>query len=314
MNAETNNSVSEVIPKTLPDFLARFSSEEACRDYLVRQQRGSGFRCPDCGNDKAYWLERRRVWKCTDCRKQTPMTAGTPMAGSQQSLRLWFHAAYLVASQGPSLSARQLQSVLGIRRYETAWNMLRRLRGAMAAPDRDRLSGTVEVDETGLSCRSCSLRPIPTEDGDILVLGAAEVRGRGTGRVRLATARDLSASCLLEFVQETVNPGSSTVLTDDLLAYQPLSSRGYEHISVVRPGTRSAARDLPRVHRVFDDLSNWLATTYRSVGPDHLSQYLDEYVFRFNRRRQAAAGFQSLLGLGVRGVHRQPPPPKATSA
>jgi len=176
----------------------------------------------------------------------------------------------------------------------------------MADPDRDRLTGTVEVDETGLSRRTCSLRSVPPEAGDFLVLGAAEVRGRGIGRVRLAKAEDLSSTGLVDFVREAVNPGSSTVLTDDLLGYQPLTSMGYEHVSVVKPGVRSAARDLPRVHRVFDDLSDWLATTYRSVGPEHLSQYLDEYVFRFNRRRQAAAGFQSLLGLGLQRGYSQP--------
>jgi len=314
MDAGTTNTVSPVIPKTLPQFLARFSSDEDCRQYLVRQQRQGGFNCPGCGNNKAYWLDRRSIWKCTDCRKQVPMTAGTPMHGSQQPLRLWFHAAYLVASQGPGLSARQLQTALGIKRYETAWRIFGRLRAAMAAPDRDRLSGTIEIDETSLSCRSCSRGAVPPGDGDIIILGAAEVRGRGIGRVRLATVPDLSSPWLMDFVQDAVLPGSSTVLTDDLLGYRPLASKGYEHLCVVKPGTRSAARDLPRVHRVFDDLSGWLATTYRSVGPDKLSEYLDEYVFRFNRRKQAAAGFQSLLGLGAAGGHPAQSPRKARTA
>ncbi len=314
MTAGTTNTVPSIIPKTLPKFLARFSSEESCRNYLVRQQRQGGFNCPSCANTRAYWLERRGTWKCTDCRRHVPMTFGTPMHGSRQPLKLWFHAAYLVASQQPRLSARQLQKQLGIKRYETAWNMLRRLREAMAEPHLDRLSGTVEVDETGLSSHDSSLRPVPIGEGELLILGAAEVRGRGIGRVRLATVENLSSRSLVGFVEQAILPGSSTVLTDDLMGYQPLNCRGYEHASVVKPGTASAVRALPRVHRIFDDLSNWLATTYGRVGADNIGHYLDEYVFRFNRRQQAAASFQSLLGLDEPGGYPQPPPPRRTSA
>jgi len=175
--------------------------------------------------------------------------------------------------------------------------MLRRLREAMAFPERDRLTGTVEVDEVGAErLRGNGLLLAPPGEGPYVV-GAAEVRGRGVGRVRLGLASDLSSGSLLSFLQNSVAPGTSTVLTDDLLAYRPLQARGYQHISVVPSGVASAVRALPRIHRVFEQFRTWISTTYLQVGEEHFRHYLDEFAFRFNRRRRPGAGFQTLLGL-----------------
>lgn len=288
---------TEQFPVSLSEFTAAFSTEEACRTYLARCRWPDGFRCPSCSHGEAYWLEARALWKCKACRRQVSVTAGTIMHRSQQPLVRWFLAAYLVATSSSGLSARQLQARLGLKRYETAWAMLRRLREAMAVPERDRLTGTVEVDEvSSVRLRGSGLLSAPPGEGPYVV-GAAEVRGRGVGRVRLGLVPDLSAKSLVGFVQSTVAPGSSTVLTDDLLGYRPLQSRGYEHISVVPPGVTSAVRALPRIYRVFEEAEAWLSSTYQQVGEEHFAHYLDEYAFRFNRRRRPGAGFQALLGL-----------------
>jgi hypothetical protein len=219
------------------------------------------------------------------------------MDGSTQPLNVWFLAAWLVASQGVSLSAQQLQITLNIKKYETAWDMLRRLREAAHVADSERLFGTVEVDEAAICGEGFRLRPLPAGTGDIMVLGAAEVRGQGIGRVRLALASDLSSSSLTHFVETSVEEGTSTVLTDELLGYRPLKSRGYEHIAVVRPGCRSAQRELPRIHRIFEDLSDWLAVNADKADPNTIGELIHEYQVRFNRRRQPASNFKSLLGL-----------------
>ena len=296
MSIENNNTVSPLIPTSLPQFLARFRTEHDCRSYLMRQHSAAGFNCPSCANDKAWWNNRSGHWTCTECAKQVPLTAGTPMEGSKQPLILWFRAAWLVASQGLSLSARQLQISLKIERYEIAWDMLRRLRAAGHATDSARRSGTVEVDEAAICGEEFRLRSLPAGSGDMMVLGAAEVRGQRIGRVRLALATNLSSSTLTNFVETSVEQRASTVLTDELLGYRPLQSRGYEHISVVRPGSRSAQRQLPRVHRVFEDLSDWLAVNADKLEQKSISQLIHEYEVRFNRRRQPASNFQALMG------------------
>ena len=298
--SERPNS-KNTFPRSLEAFGSRFDSEEACRKYLAECRWRDGFNCPKCGHGRAYFLEARSVWKCQRCRCQTSATAGTVMHRSQQPVSMWFKAAFLVASQG-GISARGLQKELGLKRYETAWSMLKRLRQAMAEPPGDRLSGTVEVDEASPADLPQGL--VRTSPGNTpRVIAAAEVRGRGTGRIRMRVIDDLSTSSLLGFVQSAVVPGVSTVLTDDLLGYRPLARRGYEHLSVVPPGSESAVRALPRVHRVLEDFGDWLMAVYQGVGEGHLQYYLDEFTFRFNRRNRPESGFETLLGLsGAVGV------------
>lgn len=134
-------------PRNIIEFQARFSDEDACRAYLYASRWPDGFWCPACGGAVAGEQPKRRLWECRACGRQTSVTAGTVMHGTRNPLQLWFWAAYLVATHHPGISAVQLQRQLGISRYETAWLVLHRLRRAMVAPDRELLTGPVEVDE-----------------------------------------------------------------------------------------------------------------------------------------------------------------------
>ena len=225
------------------------------------------------------------------------MTAGTVLHRARVPLRLWFSAAYLVTTHTPGFSAVQLQRQLGLDRYETAWTMLHKLRRAMLRPERDRIAGTVEVDETYVGGVEEGRRGGRRRDSTkSIVVGAVEVRdGGGSGRIRLAVVEDLSAASLTAFVTASVKPGN-TVLTDGWQGYAPLR-HAYDH----RPSTvgdlRNASKLLPRVHRTFSNLKTWLKGTHHGVSAKHLPHYVDEFVFRFNRRRMPMAASQSLLGL-----------------
>jgi len=286
-------------PRTPAEFQGRFASEEDCRRYLVACRWPDGFRCPRCGAREAYEVAGRELLQCRSCRHQASVTAGTALHRTHVPLRLWFAAAYLVTTRTPGFSAVQLRRQLGLARHETAWTMLHKLRRAMLRPERDRLSGVVEVDEAYVGGLEEGRRGGRRRDsGKSVVVGAVEVRGRGSGRVRLAVVRDLSAASLVPFVEASVDPGS-TVLTDGWQGYAPLR-KGYDH----RPSTvgdpRNASKLFPRVHRTFSNLKTWLQGTHHGVGAKHLPHYVDEFVFRFNRRRTPMAAFQSLLGLSSR--------------
>ena len=286
-------------PRSLAEFQDRFSTEEDCRRYLVACRWPDGFHCPRCGGPDARELAGRPLLQCRACRHQTSVTAGTVLHRTHVPLRLWFAAAYLVTTHAPGFSAVQLQRQLGLARYETAWTMLRRLRRAMLRPERDRLSGVVEVDEAYVGgveeARGGGRR---RESAKSIVVGAVEVRGRGSGRIRLAVAEDLSAASLAAFVEASVAPGS-VVLTDGWQGYAPLR-HAYDHRpSTVGGDPRNAAKLLPRVHRTFSNPKTWLKGTHHGVGAKHLPHYLDEFVFRLNRRRTPMAAFQSLLGLSM---------------
>ena len=283
-------------PRTLREFQTRFANEAACRLYLAASRWPDGYRCPRCGHGEALELPTRLLWRCRACGRDTSVTAGTVLHRTRTPLTQWFWAAYLVTTHTPGLSALQLQRQLGIRRYETAWAMLQKLRRAMVRPDREKLRDKVEVDETYLGGPEAGLRGGRELREKALVVGAVEVRGTASGRVRLHVVPDASGPSLTGFVKAHVEPGT-IVLTDGWQGYAPLSGMGYRHRPRTQGEPKRAETILPRIHRVFGNLKTWLRGTHHGVGNKHLQAYLDEFTFRFNRRRTPMAAFQSLLGL-----------------
>jgi len=287
-------------PRSVIEFQRRFPDEEACRAYLFASRWPDGFRCPACGGGEVGAEQRRHLWQCRGCGRQSSVTAGgTAMQKTHLPLTLWFWAAYLVTTHGPGISALQLQRQLGISRYETAWTILHKLRRAMVAPEREPLTGEVEVDEGFLGGRDTDLRGGRQRDGKPLVGVAVEVRGNGSGRLRLQLLPNASRATLTPFVCSTVAAGA-IVHTDGWSGYLDLSAAGFDH----RPRMQRARHPdrqwvLPRAHRALSNLKTWLQGTHHGVSPQHLQVYLDEFVFRHNRRRTPLAGFQTLLGLGA---------------
>jgi transposase-like protein len=276
----------------------RFATEGACLAYLAASRWPHGFVCPGCGGGEAWVLARRHLWECAECRLQTSVTAGTVMHGTRTPLRTWFWAAYLVASHHPGISAKQLQRQLGLSRYETAWLILQKLRRAMVAPERGPLKGEVEVDEFFIGGPEEGLRGGRQRGTKVLVGIAIEVRGAGSGRVRLQVLPDASGDSLGPFVQSTTAAGA-IVHTDGWRGYLGLSKLGYEHRPREQQTVAPGEHLLPRAHRAVSNLKAWMHGTHRGVGDEHLPVYLDEYVFRHNRRHRPMAAFQTLLGLGA---------------
>ena len=231
-----------LFPKSLSEFQAWFDTEEACQRYLVESRWSDGYACPRCGPDEAYDLTSRRLLKCKKCTYQASVTAGTVLHGTRLSLRDWFGAAYLVGTHTPGISAVQLQRQLGLKRYETTWGLLQKLRRAMVRPERDRISGEVEVDETYVGGVEEGRRGGRLRDSTkAIVVAAVEVRGRGSGRVRLRVVEDLSAASLVGFIEQSVAPGS-LVHTDGWGGYRPLRNKGYDHQRKTQGRGKNATR------------------------------------------------------------------------
>lgn len=235
-------------------------------------------------------MTARGMLRCAACQRQTSSIAGTILEGTRKPLRTWFQAMWFVTSQKGGGSALGLQRVLGLGSYQTAWAWLHKLRRAMVRPGRDRLAGRVEVDETYLGGPEGGVRGRQTEDKALIVVAAQE-DGKGVGRIRMRRIPDASAESLVPFVEESVEPGSA-VHTDGWLGYVPLEMKGYIHeVSFLHGDPRSPSQLLPRVHRVVSLLKRWLMGTHQgAVSHEHLDYYLDEFTFRFNRRRSHARG------------------------
>jgi transposase-like protein len=209
-----------------------------------------------------------------------------------------------VTSQKNGASAVNLQQILGLGGYLTAWTWLHKLRRAMVRPGRDPLRGRVEVDETFVGGEASG----PNRSGrhigyKALVAIAAEENGRGIGRIRMARIPGASKAALQAFVEKAIEP-SSVVHTDGLRAYGGLEAIGYKHeVSVLQGNDEDAATKLlPRVHRVASLLKRWLLGTHQgAVSLEHLDYYLDEFTFRFNRRTSASRGklFYRLLQQAI---------------
>jgi hypothetical protein len=243
------------------------------------------------------------LWQCVACRHQVSVTASTILHKTRTPLHLWFWAAYLTSTATPGISALQLQRQLGLNRYERAWMLLHKLRRAMVAPERTPLSGEVEVDEAyvgGIDSLRHGGRDIFGTAAIVVI--AVEARGRGSGRLRMEVVGDLSADALCGFVQDNIAKGS-TVKTDAWQGFRRLATLGYDHqyrsLRAGRPLGEDGLEVLPRVHRVISNLKTWLRGTHRGVSEHQLQAYLDEFVFRFNRRRTPMAAFQTLLGIGA---------------
>lgn len=282
--------MAEDYPRSLLEFEDRFATDQACRDYLTQLRWPHGFVCPRCGACTAWTATRGRL-VCGGCRHQTSVTAGTIFHDTRKPLRLWFQAMWYVTSQKNGTSAIGLQRVLGLGSYLTAWTWLHKLRRAMVRPGRDRLSGRVEVDETyvGGEEPEAHARQIL---GKCLVAIAAQEDGRGIGRIRMARIPDASAVSLQQFIRGAIEPGS-VVHTDGWEGYRSLGENGYRHkVTILRGQGKDAAIELlPRVHRVAGLLKRWLLGTHQgSVSGNHLDYYLDEFTFRFNRRKSRSRG------------------------
>ncbi len=298
--------------RSLSEFQEAFPDEACCAACLVRRRWPNGFVCPGCAGRRAAALKSRAyTYECSNCGRQTSITAGTAMHRTRLPLTTWFWAAHLMATHSNGMSARQLEDQLGVT-YKTAWLLTQKLRRSMVDPDREPLEGVVEVDQAEIPFREGDAFFEPGSAGKIFVIGAVEVIDRDinqckprrrhakyldtrSGRVHLAMIADNSAASIEAFVRANVKRGT-TLITDGHASYPGLTD--YRHDPRV-VGKMAGHVVLPWVHRIFALLKRWSLGTYHGLRRRHLNTYLNEFVFRYNRRFHRHVSFETLLGLAA---------------
>ena len=278
-------------PRNWNEFMDWFSEEEKCYEYLEKIRWKDGFICPSCQIQKEPYRSTRGRLICRSCLHQATVTAGTIFHKTRTPLRTWFSAIWYVTNQKQGTNALGLQRVLGFRSYQTAWAMLHKLRRAMIRPNRERLKGIVEVDEFYLGGIESGLRGRLVEKKSIVAV-AVELNNTGAfGRVRLRQVWDVTAESLIPFVCDVIEPGS-TVKTDGWSSYDTIEKHGYEHEKIIMSTSEDPAHvSMPGVHRVASLVKRWiLGTHHGSFGSQQLDYYLDEFTFRFNRRKSRSRG------------------------
>lgn len=292
-------------PGSLGHFQAWFRTDADCLDYLEWLRWPDGFNCPDCGHSG--WRLGDGRFMCSACGARTSVTAGTIFDRTRTPLTVWFTACWHFATAKDGVSALSLKRVLEIGSYQTAWAMLHRFRSVLVRPGRERLTGTVEVDETYIGGEEPALSGGRAKGKKILTAIAVEVKEpRGFGRCRIAPVSDASGASLEAFVKDSVEPGT-TVVTDAWMGYHGLGKLGYKHERRSQRAARASGDDpnqlLTAPHRVASLAKRWLLGTHQgSVDDAHLTHYLNEFVFRFNRRNSRSRGmvFYRVLELAVR--------------
>ena len=297
-----NRRAGQDFPRSYAQMRAWFDEDWKCRDYLDWLRWPDGFVCPHCSSLTGWRLSDFR-WKCGGCNQKVSVTAGTIFDRTRTPLTVWFAVAWRMVGDKVGISAVQVQREMEFGSIQTAWMMLHRYRSVMVRPGRDRLRGDVEVDESILGGFEPGVRGRGSRR-KLLIAAAVERNPGRFGRVRLSVIPDASTASLAAFLNANVEPGSH-VITDGWSAY-PAATRGrYEHTSTsVEASGLPAHEVLPGVHRVFSLVKRWLmGTTQGSVSPEHMQAYLDEWVFRFNRRNARSRGllFHTLLQQAVDG-------------
>jgi transposase-like protein len=286
--------IPEDFPRTILEFEERFATDEACAGFLAKLRWPNGFVCPRCSGRGGWSLQSRDLVECPLCHYQASVTAGTVFHGTRKPLRLWFRAMFLMAAQKLGLSAKNFQALMGLRSYQTAWTWLHKLRRAMVRPNRPKLDGKVEVDdafiggvEEGSSGRGSS-NPLVGVAVEVLPGPEGKRKRAPLGRVRMEVLEDGTEVSTTTFAAFNVDY-DALVITDGLASYDELPEAGYRHKKfIIGDDRKRATKLLPGVHRVISLVKRWLLGTHQgSVSEKHLPWYLQEYTFRFNRRRSS---------------------------
>lgn len=271
-------------PGTIVDLMARFPDEPTCIEFLRKLRWPNGFVCPRCGERESVTIQTRRLEQCRSCRYQASITAGTVLHRTRKPLRLWFLAMFLIGRHKTGISALQLQKDLGLGSYKTAWAWLHKLRSTLAERPESRLRGLVEADETYVGAKNEPGVLGRQHGAKTLVAAAVENRDERAGALRLQVLHAASAPELGAFVQDAIDSARTTVKTDAWRGYWGLRPRGIKHRAVKQGPRARAPKILPWSHIIFSNLKGWLWGTYHGVSRKHLPRYLQEFVYRTNRR------------------------------
>ena len=283
MTEQARDDLWRDFPKTAMAFEAKFATEEDCRTYWIEARWGGEPACAAC-TSRRLWSERDGfLFECADCGHQTSLTSGTLLEKTHKPFKMWFRAIFEISSRKNGISAKELQRIMGFGSYRTAWVWLHKLRAALVRTDREKLAESVEIDEAFVGAKRA---------GKSLVLVATETDAKtGLGRIRMAQAENNDAETLKRFADAEISPAAA-VTSDGHAGYSKKSLGERAHNPVVQTKAERAEADvLQKAHRAISLLKRWLLGTHGSaVSMKYLQAYLDEYVFRYNRRRTKGVG------------------------
>ena len=276
---------------TVQDFFRQFPDDDTCLEHLMKLRFGESLDCPKCGKHGRFTkITKQPAYQCAWCGHHIHPMAGTPFENSRTSLQKWFYAIYLFTVTRSGVSAKELQRQLGVT-YKTAWRMGHEIRKYIGKVDGDDgLSGHVEVDETFIGGKPRNRehgvhRGRPTSDTKTIVFGMVQRNGDIITRV----VPDATHKSLIPLVEKYVDKGSE-MSSDQWRAYKILGKLGYDHEAVdhsreewVRGKTHTNT-----IEGFWSHFKNSVRGTHKSISRQHMMNYLHEFEFRFNLRKDVS--------------------------
>ncbi len=265
-------------PRTALEFEERFPNEEACRAYWIEARWNGRVACKRCGCEKVWPLRDGTLYECASCGHQTSLTSGSLLAGTRKPFKAWFRAIFEISVHRHGISAKDLQRIMGFGSYKTAWTWLHKLRRALVRPGREPLSAMIQLDEGLIGGKG--------SEKSIVLVGVEQ-----GGRVRLAHAENNDEGTIKSFVEAQVAEKTG-IVTDGLASYNAHSLGERPHEKTVQTRQQKQENDaLQNCHWAISNLKRWLLGTHHgAVREKHLQAYLDEFAFRYNRRKTKGVG------------------------
>ena len=281
------------------EFITHFPDEESCEIYLKGHRETTGIYCKTCsGFSKQYWFSASKFFECSKCRRRSSLKAGTVMESSNLSLHTWFTALLLMSATKKGFSCLEFQRQLGLKRYETAFNLMLKIRTVMGKrDDLYLLKGMVEYDEAYVEKATKRMVQDRLKRGkgsqkQAIVAVASEStpledplsvkKGRHCGFFKLKVLGDVTRESVEGFVKESIDP-KSVLFTDKNPAYVNLEKMVENQIKV-KSSYESTNEELNWVHTAISNLKRNLLGIYHMVSEKHLQSYLNEFAYKLNRR------------------------------
>lgn len=297
-------------------FTAHFSSEDACREHFKEERDKIGIECKRCGHTEHYWIKSRWSYECKSCRSRTSLRSGTIMQGSNLPFLVWYKTIFLMTATKKGFSSKEIQKQLGLKRYEPVWAMVHKLRKAMGKRDaRYSLEGMIEMDEGYFTVESSEIDKAKGKRGrgaagksNVAIMAESTQledieTGKKTSQCRYFKARVLGSHTADEIngtIKESFDE-TSIVLTDDSTSYVDISDYVELHISE-KSSEELTKETLRWVHITISNAKRNLLGNYHKIKGKYLQLYLNEFIYKLNRRYFGERLFDRLVIAGITGL------------
>lgn len=296
-------------------FSAHFSSEQACRDHFKQERDKQGVACKKCGHTDHYWKRDKECYECKSCKFRTSLRSGTIMQSSKLPFLVWYRAMFLMSTTKKGFSAKEIQRQLGLKRYEPVWAMVHKLRKAMGERDaRYTLEGMIEMDEGYFTVASTEIEKSKGKRGrgaagkqNVAIMAESTPlenveTGKKSKQVRYFKAKVLEnhkSEQIEETISESIND-KTIVFTDKSSSYVDISNYVELHISK-KSSKESTVDTLKWVHLFISNAKRNLLGNYHQIKGKYLQLYLDEFVYKLNRRYFGERLFDRVVIAAITG-------------